>query len=666
MFGHTASTCPHVQLHSQQEKARQAQQQQQQQQLGLAQDQHLQQAHQASGISPVATPTSVAAAPSSLSSSSNSISYQQLALQTPASPLSKFGGASNCSSTWDSPLRPPDSPGLGQHGVKPKDLLPEHAKALQEEFPNALPPGWQQMASWRMVEERLRVVAVEGAVFSKRRQMWRDRRKHYQVLTAQALAAAARSAADDAAAGAAAGEEVIAAVAQQGAAVAAAESVDTAGSFGTVLEADASSKEFPPLPDQQQLQQQHSSVPDPAPMQDGAQQAQAAQGLTAQQVEQQPQQISTGAEGAPAVEPQQAPAQQPQAQQQQQQTGPRQLALLQHKDQEDLVPEWQQHRGSLFGLSTLPSASGGLQLDGLTGQASSAFSCDTASFCCSPIPAVTPSVFMSPLAQDVLAVSAANTPGPKHSGPSCLNTPVVFAGSGLPVNRHPSGPLHQVPSSQSVTGMSPRAISLQGSTPMPTPRGTAAAAAAMAAAAVSSGVPVSAGMMPAYGVMMGGMQADSSGGYPSPVHYAGGAGVPPRPPLGYGMPQQSSPMMQHAGSQRGMPGVMNMAGSPALYQHMLVAQRQNQLQQQLMLQSPYAPRGPPEGPPVGNQQMMMNMQLQQQQQHQERMQRQRRLFMVQQQAGVGRPQQGLGQPEDIGETGELDDKLGVLGVLGLQ
>jgi hypothetical protein len=660
MFGHTASTCPHVQLHSQQEKARQAHQQQQ---LGLAQDQHLQQVHQAPGISPVATPTSVAAVPSSLSSSSNSISYQQLALQTPVSPLSKFGGASNCSSTWDSPLRPPDSPGLGQHGVKPKDLLPEHAKALQEEFPNALPPGWQQMASWRMVEERLRVVAVEGAVFSKRRQMWRDRRKHYQVLTAQALAAAARSAADDAAAGAATGEEVIAAVAQQGAAVASAESADTAGRFGTVLEADASSKEFPSLQDQQQQQQQQqqSSIRDPAAVQDGAQQV-PAQGLMAL-VAQQPQQISTGAGGAPALEPQQAPVQQ-------QQTGPRQLALLQHKDQEDLVPEWQQQRGSLFGLSTLPLASGGLQLDGLTGNAGSAFSCDTASFCCSPIPAVTRSVFMSPLAQDALAVSAANTPGPVHGGSSCVNTPVVFAGSGPSVNRHPSGPLHQVSSAQSVNGMSPRAVPLQGSTPMPTPRGAAAAAAAMAAAATSSGAPVPAGIMPAYGVMLGSMQADKSGGHPSPVHYAGGAGVPPRAPMGYGMPQQSPPMMQHAGLQaagRGMPGGMNMAGSPALYQHMLVAQRQNQLQQQLMLQSPYAPRGPPEGPSAGNQQMMMNMQLQQQQQqHQERMQRQRRLFMVQQQAAVGRPQQGLGQPEDIGETGELDDKLGVLGVLGLQ
>jgi hypothetical protein len=103
-----------------------------------------------------------------------------------------------------------------------------------------------------------------------------------------------------------------------------------------------------------------------------------------------------------------------------------------------------------------------------------------------------------------------------------------------------------------------------------------------------------------------------------------------------------------------------MAGSPALYQQMMVAQRQNQLQQQLMLQSPYAPRPMPACEVPGGQQMMMNMHLQQQQ-HQERMQRQRRLFMGQQQARVG-----PGAAEEAGETGELDDKLGVLGVLGLQ
>jgi hypothetical protein len=663
MFGHTASTCPHVQLHSQQEKARQMQSQQQQ--LGLAQEHNHSQQHGygATGISPVATPTSVAAVPSSLSSSSNSISYQQLALQARASPLSKFG-ASNCSSTWDSPLRPPDSPGLGQHGVKPKDLLPEHAKALQEEFPNALPPGWQQMASWRMVEERLRVVAVEGAVFSKRRQMWRDRRKHYQVLTAQALAAAARSAADDAAAGAAAGEEVIAAVVQQGASAAAAElSTDTAASCGTILEVstDHDGHDSPAAQDQQQ----HSSLAPDSSAQHTAY-VQVPAGADAH--EQQAVCDTAASVAAPAAEQQQ------QAQPQQQQaSAPRQLALLQHREHEDLIPEWQQQRGSLFGLSTLPSASGALVLDGLAAQGGSAFSCDTASFCCSPIPAVTPSVLMSPLAQDALAAaSLANTPGPMH--PGCTfsgNTPAIFMGTtgGPSVSRHPSGPLHQVPSSQSFTGMSPRASNLQGQTPMPTPRGAAAAAAAIAAAAaaVSSGAPVSAAMGP-YGMMMGPLPGDMPGAY-SPAHYGAGggvAGVLPRAPMGYGMPQQSSPMHQHPGmaAGRGMPGVMgmNMAGSPALYQQMLVAQRQSQLQQQMMLQSPYAPRGPPapDASPAGNQQMMMNhmhMQ-QQQQQHQERMQRQRRLFMVQ--SGV-RPQ-GPGQAEDAGETGELDDKLGVLGL----
>jgi hypothetical protein len=644
MFGHTASICPHVQLHSLQEKARQVSAQQQ---MGGSPEQQQQQhhGHPAPGISPVATPTSVAAVPSSLSSSSNSISYQTLALQAPASPLSRFGGTSNGSSTWDSPLRPPDSPGLGQHGVKPKDLLPEHAKALQEEFPNALPPGWQQMASWRMVEERLRVVAVEGAVFSKRRQMWRDRRKHYQVLTAQALAAAARSAADDAAAGAAAaGEEVIAAVAQQGVAAAAAESNDTMASSSIAVEADVSSVESPAV---QQQQQQA----DPAAAQSAAA---APQGPN--------QQAEAADNGATAPQEVQAP---PQQQQQQQPTGPRQLALLQNKEPDTLIPEWQQQRGSLFGLSALPPSSGGLQLDGMTGQPGSAFACDTASFCCSPIPALTPSVLLSPLAQDALAASAGNRPGPVHGGPSGLSTPMVFAGTGSgSVSRHPSGPLQQVPSSQpNPAGMSP----MQGSTPMPTPRGAAAAAAAMAAAAaaVSSGAPVSAAMGP-YGVMMGPGVGDAGGCY-SPVHYAGPAGVPPRVPVSYGMPQQSSPMPQHAAMAAGRGMNMNMAGSPAMYQQMMAAQRQNQLQQQMMLNSPYAPRAAmpaPEVSPAGNQQMMLNMQLQQQQQqHQARMQRQRRLFMAQQ-AGGRLP--GMGGSDDMGDTGELDDKLGVLGVLGLQ
>lgn len=648
MFGHTASICPHVQLHSLQEKARHASAQQQ---MGGSPEQQQQHGHPAPGISPVATPTSVAAVPSSLSSSS--ISYQQLALQAPASPLSRFGGTSNGSSTWDSPLRPPDSPGLGQHGVKPKDLLPEHAKALQEEFPNALPPGWQQMASWRMVEERLRVVAVEGAVFSKRRQMWRDRRKHYQVLTAQALAAAARSAADDAAAGAAAaGEEVIAAVAQQGVAAAAAESNDTVASSSTAVEADVSSAESPPVQEQQQQQ-----VADLAAGPQGPHQ-------------------QAGAADSASTAPQEV--QEP-PQQQQQPTGPHQLALLQNKEPDNLIPEWQQQRGSLFGLSALPPSSGGLQLNGLAGQPGSAFACDTASFCCYPIPALTPSVLLSPLAQDALAASAGNTPGPVHGGPSDLSTPMVFAGTASgSVSRHPSGPLHQAASSQAtpagmstMQGTSMQGSSMQGSTPMPMPRGAAAAAAAMAAAAaaVSSGAPVSAAMGP-YGVMMGPGVGDLAGCY-SPVHYAGPGGVPPRVPVSYGMPQQSSPMPQHvamaAGRGMNMPGGMNvnMAGSPAMYQQMMAAQRQNQLQQQMTLNSPYAPRAPmpaPEASPAGNQQMMLNMQLQQQQ-HQARMQRQRRLFMAQQ-AGGRLP--GMGGSDDMGDTGELDDKLGVLGVLGLQ
>lgn len=122
-----------------------------------------------------------------------------------------------------------------------------------------------------------------------------------------------------------------------------------------------------------------------------------------------------------------------------------------------------------------------------------------------------------------------------------------------------------------------------------------------------------------------------------------------------------------AGRGMNMPGGMNMniAGSPAMYQQMLAAQRQNQLQHQMMLNSPYAPRAAmpaPEASPAGNQQMMLNMQLQQQQ-HQARMQRQRRLFMAQQ-AGGRLP--GMGGSDDMGDTGELDDKLGVLGVLGLQ
>jgi hypothetical protein len=115
---------------------------------------------------------------------------------------------------------------------------------------------------------------------------------------------------------------------------------------------------------------------------------------------------------------------------------------------------------------------------------------------------------------------------------------------------------------------------------------------------------------------------------------------------------------------------MNMAGAPAMY--MLVAQRQSQLQQQLMLQSPYAPRGPAvsEAAAAGSQQAMLTMQMQQQQ---ARMQRQRRLEQAlggqQMQSGPGgvRQQQGMGgHPEEFAETGELDDKLGVLGVLGLQ
>lgn len=611
----------------------------------------------------MATPTSVAAVPSSLSSSSSS--FQQLALQAPASPLSKFGAGSNSSSTWDSPLRPPDSPGLGQHGVKPKDLLPEHAKALQEEFPNALPPGWQQMASWRMVEERLRVVAVEGAVFSKRRQMWRDRRKHYQVLTAQALAAAARSAANDAAAAdaAAVGEAASAGVAAAGeggasgpcaaAASDSAASTDTAlGAGGLSVHGEVSSREAA-------AQEQQEASACAGHMSNGmAPQQSAYQPLPGQlPVEQQV--AATGTTGVPQ-EPQPLPPQP----QQQQQAAPHQLALLQRHEHEDLVPEWQQQRGSLFGLSALPASSGVLD-----GQAGSTFSCDTASFCCSPIPAVTPSVLLSPLGPDALGTSAGTTPGTAAGGSSSLSTPLIFAGTAGPaVSRHPSGPLHQVPSSQSLAGMSPRATPQ--STPMPTPR-AAAAAAAMAAAAASSGAPVSAAMGP-YGVMMGPLPADAAGGY-SPVHYPGALGVPPRVPVGYGMPQQSSPLPHMAGSSmgaagRGMPGgMMNMAGSPALYQQMLVAQRQSQLQQQLMLQSPYAPRAPPstEGAAAGNPQMMLNMQMQQQ--HQARMQRQRRLeqaFMVQQ--ASTRQQQAPVQPDDVGDTGELDDKLGVLGVLGLQ
>ncbi|WIA10103.1 hypothetical protein OEZ85_010310 [Tetradesmus obliquus] len=470
--------------------------------------------------------------------------------QPPASPLSAKAAGGNSSSGGgapstlsnggsDSSLCPPDSPGLGQHGVKPKDLLPEHAKALQEEFPNALPPGWQAMASWRMVEERLRVVAVEGAVFSKRRQMWRDRRKHYQALTAAALAAAARSAA------------------------------------------------------------------------------------------------AADADEASAA------------------------------------------RSSSLGVPCAGSSSG--------------FSCDT-SFVCSTPAATQAEPHAMMLGQ--LGDAGNSTPLPASSMPApggggAMGLAALTAGRGGQIPAALSLPLPLAPAPCG--------------TPLPAPRSAAQAAAA--AAAVSASWPMQQGGYPG-GLMPGemGKQLPSMAYSPLP-NLPSSAGMMPSP-LGYPGPPPSSPMEMHSAAAaaaamgRGMqPAGVGMPGPAMYHQHQqhLVAQRQSQLQQ-MLLQGRYSrsmEQPPPLASPQHHQQhMLLQMQMQQQahaqaqaqaQAHaQQQMRMQRRmdqayLVQQQQQAAVQRQQQqqyvqklapqksgGLLVQEEAGDNGELDDKLGVLGVLGLQ
>lgn len=584
MFGHTQSICPHVQLH-----------QQQLQQQG-----------------------------SSASS-----------LQPPASPLSSKGVGTGASSSngSEASFYLPDSPGLGQQGVKPKDLLPEHAKALQDEFPNALPPGWQQMGSWRMVEERLRVVAVEGAVFSKRRQMWRDRRKHYQALTAQALAAAARSAAA-AAANIAASEE--SAAARLAAAHNQRQSMNKqqpAGVAQIVSHVMQDEKE-----QQDVVQQQQSDTQQELAGQDRVNMSQ----MIGATFDQSQQSVSTPLQS----HPQQLPDSESSTLstcEPEQPTRPHNLKGSQQYSMDPvLIPEWQQ-RGSLFGL--IDTAPGSMPLD--SAGTGSAFSCDT-NFSSSPPPASdTPSVMLSPLT-DGLGYSGGSTPATASANNSNAVTPAASAAGFAGVQ------------ACATAGMSSPMPSAPSNTPMPTPRSAAAAAVMPSSAAypTSTMVPMDASRV-------------------SPMHMPQSAapGVM-RSPLGYPAMQvpPSSPIDMHMAAAAMAAG---RGAGPQAYQHMVhVAQRQSQLQQQLMLQQGRYNRTLDH--PQGHQQMLLQMQLQQQQQH--RMQRQCRAdqaFLVQQQMRHqqqqqqvqklhGKPMMAAGFGDEVGETGELDDTLGVLGVLGLQ
>lgn len=100
----------------------------------------------------------------------------------------------------ESELSPGGSYGRSAAGgdtVKPAELPPQFAAALAAEFPGYFPEGWQQYASWRSLEERMTFPEPQN----KSRAQYRQRRQHFQALTAQAAVSAVGRDSDASAAG---------------------------------------------------------------------------------------------------------------------------------------------------------------------------------------------------------------------------------------------------------------------------------------------------------------------------------------------------------------------------------------------------------------------------------------------------------------------------------
>lgn len=168
---------------------------------------------------------------------------------------------------------------------------------------------------------------------------------------------------------------------------------------------------------------------------------------------------------------------------------------------------------------------------------------------------------------------------------------------------------------------------------------------------------------------------------PMSVPHSAAAAMAMQPPIGYpsmNCAPPTSPMDVHNAAAAAAMALGRPAG-PNMYQHMVhVAQRQSQLQQQLMLQQGRY-RSPAEQP-LGSQQQQMFLQMQQQQmrmrqcrmdqaylvQQQVKQQQQQQHHQQQYQKLQGKAAMAVGQGDELAETCELDDTLGVLGVLGLQ
>jgi hypothetical protein len=88
------------------------------------------------------------------------------------------------SDAYDSELSPGAGGGRGE-AVKPGELLREHAAALNKEFPGYFPPDWQQYTSWRSLEDKMYFPDPAN----RSRAQYRQRRQHFQALTAAATAA---------------------------------------------------------------------------------------------------------------------------------------------------------------------------------------------------------------------------------------------------------------------------------------------------------------------------------------------------------------------------------------------------------------------------------------------------------------------------------------------